>query len=167
MTQVLVSVGSNQNDPQKQIQTAFMAIRDQFGRAQISKLYLTEPVGIIPQNEFINAAISFKTQSNSSEVLAYLMQLEVRAGRDRSTEVHHGPRNLDLDIILFGDEIHDDAELQVPHPRFRERRFVLEPLLDIAADQIDPVSKQSISQLFHVCSDTSWVRKMDEELLAV
>jgi len=166
MTQVLVSIGSNKNNPQRQIELAFTRLQERFKNAIMSPLYLTEPVGGIPQDAFINAAIKLDTQLSAHELLHILMDLEHQAHRNRDTEIPNGPRNLDLDIILFGDEILSESDLEIPHPRFRARRFVLEPMCDIAPEVIDPVSKNSISQLLTACADNNWVKDLEVELLA-
>jgi len=92
------------------------------------------------------------------------MDLEHQAHRNRDQEISNGPRSLDLDIILYGSEILSKPELEIPHPRFRDRRFVLEPMQEIASESIDPVSQKSISQLLDECTDMNWVREMEEEL---
>ncbi|MBL7025381.1 MAG: 2-amino-4-hydroxy-6-hydroxymethyldihydropteridine diphosphokinase [Candidatus Marinimicrobia bacterium] len=166
MTQVLVSIGSNKNNPQRQIELAFTRLQERFKNAIMSPLYLTEPVGGIPQDAFINAAIKLDTQLNAHELLHILMDIEHQAHRNRDTDIPNGPRNLDLDIILFGDEILSESDLEIPHPRFRVRRFVLEPMCDIAPEVIDPVSKNSISQLLAACADNNWVKDLEVELLA-
>lgn len=166
MTQALISVGSNKNNPQLQIENAFTSLNEQFENTRMSSLFLTQPVGDIPQDAFINAAIRLDTPLNAHELLQSLMNLERSAQRDRNNEIPHGPRTLDLDIILFGDEIHSESDLILPHPRFRERRFVLEPMREIAPEAIDPVSKMSIAQLLDACADTNWVKDLAGEQLA-
>ncbi|MBC8376954.1 MAG: 2-amino-4-hydroxy-6-hydroxymethyldihydropteridine diphosphokinase [FCB group bacterium] len=165
MTQVLISIGSNKQNPQHQIETAFLRLNQRFDNVRMSSLYLTEPVGGIPQDSFINAAIRLDTQVSAHELLQFLMVLEHQAHRNRAQEISNGPRSLDLDIILFGDEILSESDLVIPHPRFRDRRFVLEPMQVIAPEVIDPVSQKSISQLLDECSDRNWVKEMEEEIL--
>jgi len=161
MTQALLSIGSNMNHPQLQIETAFARLKEHFEHAKMSSLYLTEPVGGIPQADYINAAIQIDTQGSAQELLEILMTLEGQAHRNRVNQTPNGPRNLDLDIILFGDEIVAGSDLTIPHPRYRVRRFVLEPLCEIAPEAIDPHSKQSIAQLLAVCPDENWVKHLD------
>jgi len=165
MTQVLLSIGSNKHYPQLQIETAFSSLCRCFDNVRMSSLYLTEPVGGIPQDSFINAAIRLDTQLSTHELLQFLMELERQAHRNRSQEIPNGPRSLDLDIILFGDEILSETDLVIPHPRFRDRRFVLEPMQEIAPEVVDPMSGKSISLLLDKCTDMKWVKKMEEELV--
>lgn len=164
MTQALVSIGSNMNHPQLQIETAFARLKEHFDHVLMSSLYLTEPVGGIPQDDYINAAIQIETQQSAQELLLILMTLEEQAHRNRANQTPNGPRNLDLDIILFGDEIVSGSDLTIPHPRYRERRFVLEPLCEIAPEAIDPQSQQSISRLLELCTDENWVQILDEKV---
>ena len=119
MTQVLVSIGSNKNNPQRQIELAFTRLQERFKNAIMSPLYLTEPVGGIPQDAFINAAIKLDTQLNAHELLQILMDLEHQAHRNRDTDIPNGPRNLDLDIILFGDEILSESDKNWPEAAYR------------------------------------------------
>ena len=165
MTVALISIGSNQNNPQFQIETALSKIQKQYGNASMSSVYWTEPVGGIPQDAFLNAAIHLETQGSARELLNDLMEIERQAQRDRTSETPNGPRNLDLDIILFGDEVISESDLEIPHPRFRSRRFVLEPMNEIAATFIDPVTQNSISDLLEKCNDTNWVKPMVEDVL--
>ncbi len=163
MTRVLLSIGSNKSNPQHQIERAFAKLTEHFEDAVMSRPYLTEPVGGISQEAFINAGIQFDTQLNAYELLELLMDLEHQAHRNRYTDIPNGPRNLDLDIILFGDEVLSSEKLEIPHPRFRERRFVLEPINELAPEALDPISRQSISQLLSACQDLSWVKLLDKE----
>jgi 2-amino-4-hydroxy-6-hydroxymethyldihydropteridine diphosphokinase len=92
----------------------------------------TEPVGGPPgQPRFLNGVVEFATSLGAREFFTLLQSIELQAGRDRSRSVHHGPRELDLDLLLFGDLAIDDADLTVPHPRMGEREFVLGPLAEL------------------------------------
>ncbi len=165
MTRAIVSVGSNQNDPHVKIQTAYENLSIKFPQTKISRLYLTEPVGDVVQDAFVNAAISLETELSASELLDYLVELENKAERDRESEIPKGPRNLDLDIIFFGNEAVQQTDLEIPHPRFRERRFVLEPLAEIAASFIDPITGNSVAKLLADCTDSSWVKLFEGQTL--
>ena len=165
MTHVLLSIGSNKNNPQQQIKTALANLNQRFEHVRMSYLYLTEPVGAVIQEPFINAAISLETHLSAEKLLNYLMEVEQQASRNRELEIPNGPRNLDIDIILFGDTILTEPALTIPHPRFRARRFVLEPLNEIAPESIDPVTRKRIHILLDACLDTSWVKPLEEELL--
>jgi 2-amino-4-hydroxy-6-hydroxymethyldihydropteridine diphosphokinase len=167
MTRVLISIGSNQNDPKSQIYSAFNELEHKFEDVTLSDLYLTEPVGTDSQTPFINASIVLDTSLNASSLLHYLMEMEQRAGRVRNIEIQNGPRNLDLDIILFGEEVWSESQITIPHPRYSQRRFVLEPAATIAGDMIDPSSHKQISQLLDECTDQNWVKILTEEVEVV
>jgi 2-amino-4-hydroxy-6-hydroxymethyldihydropteridine diphosphokinase len=118
----------------------------------VSAFHETDPVGVGEQPRFLNAAAVGRTALPAQELLAELLEIERRFGRKRP---HPGAaRTLDLDLILYGDAVIDEPGLAVPHPRFRERRFVLEPLAEIAAEWIDPVTGKTIAELLE--SVGSW-----------
>ena len=163
MTLALISIGSNRNGPQAQIAHAIELIDEEFSDIRRSALYRTEPVGVVQQDSFINAAILLETQFQPLELLKWLLHIENLAGRDRALELPKGPRNLDLDLILFGGIRLHSPELELPHPRFRQRRFVLQPAAEIAGEMIDPVSGKTIEALLNECQDTSWVHVLSME----
>lgn len=114
----------------------------------VSSFYDTAPVGYVDQPRFLNAAALLETELAPVDLLQRLLAIEKLLGRDRSSAVvAKGPRVVDLDLILFGDLILQTHELILPHPAMRERRFVLEPLAEVAPDMIDPVSGHTIAQL--------------------
>lgn len=133
-----LGLGSNLADPAAQIRAAFSAL-DQLPETRLvacSDLYLSRPVGPQDQPDFINAAASIDTRLPPLTLLAELQRLESLAGRVRHR--HWGERTLDLDILLFADQIIDLPELTIPHPRLCERAFVLIPLYQIAPTLILP-----------------------------
>ena len=113
---------------------------------RVSRVYETEPAGMVgPQPPFLNAAAAGVFEGTPRGLLAELLGVERERGRARP---HPGAsRTLDLDLIFFGDERLDEPDLVVPHPRFRERRFVLEPLAEVAPDWRDPVSGLTVRDL--------------------
>ena len=98
-----------------------------------------------PQPMFLNAAATGESMLSAPAMLDVLLSIEQRFGRERPYE--HAPRTIDLDLILYGEAVIETEGLTVPHPRFRERRFVLEPLAEIASDWIDPVTGKTIAEL--------------------
>ncbi|MCF7824760.1 MAG: 2-amino-4-hydroxy-6-hydroxymethyldihydropteridine diphosphokinase [Candidatus Marinimicrobia bacterium] len=167
MTRVLLSIGSNQKDPQTQIRNAYHSLCKDFTNLHLSRLYITEPVGYQAQPPFINAAITLETNYTAPELLKVLHDIELKTGRSRQTESRNGPRTLDLDIILFGNEIWSESEICIPHPRFRSRRFVLTPAAEIASEMCDPEGRKTISQYLDECSDKHWVRLIEEPVEAL
>lgn len=165
MNRVLVALGSNQNNPRQQIQAAVDVLSHKFEHIKFSSMYLTQAVGEVEQRSFINAVVSFQTSMSAPELLDFLLGLEQKAGRDKVNEIFKGPRNLDLDIILFGDTICTMETLQIPHPRFRERRFVLEPAAEIAGEMLDPITQKNISKILAECNDPNWVKVLDDEMV--
>lgn len=167
MTTVLISVGSNLNNPQQQIKQAFKRLNDHFRNVRMSSFYLTEPVGGVPQAAFVNAGLQLETDLSAHELLNQLMDVERQSLRNRENELPNHPRTLDLDIILFGDQVINAPKLTIPHPRFTERKFVLVPLAEIAPDAIDPLNRKSIAQLLEACDDLSWVKRLNEEVVSL
>lgn len=134
-----VGLGSNQDDPKKQILGAFeeLAKIEGVGSIVCSSLYESDPVGFQDQPDFINAVCRFETGMDAEELLLQLQKIENRAGRDRSGP-QWGPRTLDLDLLLYGGSILHTKTLVLPHPGMHERAFVLYPLLEIEPQLMIP-----------------------------
>ena len=121
-------------------------LRAMLANVRASSSYETVPEGVEgEQPAFLNAAVIGETHLSARDVLDALLAIEAERGRERPFA--RAARTLDLDLVLFGDQIIDEPGLTVPHPRFRERRFVLEPLAEIAPDLRDPTSLRSIADL--------------------
>jgi 2-amino-4-hydroxy-6-hydroxymethyldihydropteridine diphosphokinase len=142
-----IALGSNLGDRQAHLDYAISRIRELFSGLQVSPYYETVPVAVpAPQPMFLNAAAVGETTLAPRELLESLLAIEAARGRERPHP--NAARSLDLDLILYGDLVLATEELIVPHPRFRERQFVLEPLASIAADFRDPVSGQTVGELW-------------------
>jgi len=142
---VAIALGSNLGDRDAHLAYAVGRLNDILRDLRVSRLHETEPVGVEPQPPFLNAAVSGTTSLGARELLDTLLAIERARGRERP---HAGaPRTLDLDLILYGDAVIDEPGLRVPHPRFRERRFVLEPLAEVAGESVDPERGMKIEQL--------------------
>ena len=126
MTRAYVGVGANLGDREGTIRAALAALP---GVVAISELRETEPVGVVDQPPFLNGAAAVETNLSARELLDVLLEVERDLGRERAER--WGPRTIDLDLLLYGDRMIDEAGLTVPHPRLHERRFALEPLLDL------------------------------------
>ena len=140
-----VGLGSNLGDRLANLRAGLEEVERLAGPAVCSPAYETVPVGLVDQPPFLNAACRIETDMGPRELLAALLAAEAARGRVRS--VSGGPRTLDLDLLLCGDLVIDEPGLTVPHPRMRERAFVLVPLVDLAPGVIDPVSGLTARQM--------------------
>lgn len=159
MVKAYLGLGSNIGNRELQLNEAIKILHDYQGIqvTQVSHIYETEPVGYTNQPKFLNLCIEIETELNPQSLLKCCLTTEQQLHRKR--EIRWGPRTLDIDILLFGDQIIEQDNLSVPHPRMKERSFVLIPLNDIATKQIEPISNKSIGQL--VVPDNS-VKKYKE-----
>jgi 2-amino-4-hydroxy-6-hydroxymethyldihydropteridine diphosphokinase len=143
---VAIALGANLDNPRHHIDRAVEALRVLLDDLVVSPVIVTAPEGVSePQPDYLNAAAVGRTARGARALLAALHEIEATEGRTRSTR--NAARTLDLDLILYGDLVVDEPDLVVPHPRFRARRFVLEPLAAIAPDLLDPVTGQTVQQL--------------------
>lgn len=139
MTRAYVGLGANLGDRERMLRAAVDALAAEEGIevVSVSTLRETEPVGVGEQPRFLNGAAELETTLTARELLDRLLAVEQRFGRVRIPG-EHGPRTLDLDLLLYGDEVIDEQGLTVPHPRLHERRFVLEPLAELAPGLVVP-----------------------------
>jgi len=133
MTRSFVGLGANLEDPRGQIERAIelLAAEDGIELVAVSSLRETDPVGYEDQPRFLNGAAELRTSLRARELLERLLAVERRLGRVRGDGPRFGPRTIDLDLLLFGEEQIDEPGLRVPHPRLHERRFALEPLAEL------------------------------------
>ena len=135
---VAIALGSNIDDPEAQVRRAFDEIAALPGTRVLarSRLHRTKPVGYADQPDFVNAMALVETSLAPRALLAALLAIEQRHGRVRT--IPNGPRTLDLDIIVYGDRVIDEDGLKVPHPRARDRDFVMVPLREVWPDVVIP-----------------------------
>jgi len=135
---VAIALGSNIDDPEAQVTRAFDEIAALPGTRVLarSRLHRTKPVGYADQPDFVNAMALVETSLAPRALLAALLAIEQRHGRVRT--IPNGPRTLDLDIIVYGDRVIDEDGLKVPHPRARDRDFVMVPLREVWPDVVIP-----------------------------
>ena len=146
IVKVAIALGSNLGDREANLAFGLSALPGFITHLRQSTWHDTAPVGVSPdQPRYLNGVVIGETALTARELLDRLLAIEDAAGRTRPWPM--APRTLDLDLILFGDKKIEEPGLLVPHPRFRERRFVLEPLAEVAPDWIDPVTGLSISAL--------------------
>jgi 2-amino-4-hydroxy-6-hydroxymethyldihydropteridine diphosphokinase len=158
---VYLSLGSNLGDRVKNLQAAITALREAgVDVTRISSTYETEPVDYLDQPWFLNMAVEAETELAPQALLQTLRAIEAKMGSKK--RIAKGPRLIDMDILLYADEVIDTAELQIPHPRMGLRRFVLEPLAEIAPNVRHPISGLRASEMLHQTSDKSAVRKFDD-----
>ena len=159
-TTVYLSLGSNLGDREKNLRTAIIALEDAKVRVtRVSSFYETEPVDLREQPWFLNCVVQATTEEPALESLRALREIESRMGSKKL--VPKGPRLIDLDILLYGDETIDIPDLQVPHACMLTRKFVLVPLAEIAPNLRHPSWEGTANQLLEGLADSSAVRKLE------
>jgi 2-amino-4-hydroxy-6-hydroxymethyldihydropteridine diphosphokinase len=160
MTRVYLALGSNVGDRAKNLREALPLISDAGVRIlRRSSVYETEPLGYLDQEWFLNSVVQGETELSSVELLRRLRAIEEQMGSKKAFA--NGPRLIDLDILLYGDETISQNELQVPHPRMLQRRFVLAPLAEIAPQLQHPGWSGTAQEMLGQTTDRSAVRKVD------
>ncbi len=146
MKKVYLGLGSNLGDRQAMLDQAIHALESpRLHTLRVSPVYETEPMDMPGQQWFLNLVVEAETDLFPLQLLRRTAKIEAQLGRRRLTP--KGPRSIDIDILLFGNAMVETAELQIPHPRFRLRRFVLAPLADLAPDLRDPLTRKSVREL--------------------
>ena len=152
--------GGNTGNRLQYLKTAVEAINKQCGRiVKKSPVYETAAWGLQDQNSFLNQGIELSTKLSAYELLDCLLQIEENIGRIRREK--YGSRIIDIDILLFNDDVVDTRSLQIPHPELPNRRFALKCLCDIARNKIHPVSKKTIARMLKECTDPLRVDKFN------
>lgn len=140
-----LSLGSNLGDRIANIRACISRLASAGRVTKVSSFYETEPMELREQPWFVNSVVELETQLGPEELLAAIRKAEAELGRTR--EIHKGPRTIDIDILLIESEVIEEPDLQIPHPALHKRRFVLEPLVEIAPDVCHPVLEKTVREL--------------------
>jgi len=161
-----IGLGSNLGDSRSFLRRSLELIEER-GIGKVKKrshLYITEPVSGPEQPWFLNAVAMVESELEPKKMMKALLEIESELGRERNPAQKNLPRTIDLDILLVDDMIIKGPEIFVPHPRMRERKFVLLPLKEIAGDLADPELKKSFKEILKGLKDKAQVKKLDEKL---
>jgi 2-amino-4-hydroxy-6-hydroxymethyldihydropteridine diphosphokinase len=159
---VHLSLGSNVGDREANLRAAIEKLAALGEVTTVSSYYETEPVDYLAQPWFLNCALTMTTELMPRQLLAALLKIEQEMGRKRVQL--KGPRVIDLDILLFGSSVVETAQLTIPHPAMHERRFVLEPLAEIAPEVRHPVFKRTIRELRDVLPPGQQVKRVEKKM---
>lgn len=158
---VYIALGSNKGNKLQYLQSAVDVIFEKIGAvSKISKVYKTPAVGF-EGDDFFNACIKVETELKPKKILKYLKSIEKQLGRSSKTTTRYESREIDLDILFYEDEIVDEKNLTIPHPQLHMRRFVLQPLFDIAKDVEHYKLNKTVSVLLEECSDDSKIESVN------
>jgi 2-amino-4-hydroxy-6-hydroxymethyldihydropteridine diphosphokinase len=159
MKKAFLGLGSNLGDREKILNEAIRMIGESVGRiVSVSSLYETEPWGFKSDLKFINMVLCIETELAPSGLIGRILMIESRLGRVRC-ESQNSSRTIDIDILLYDNEIIVEKAVNIPHPRMHERKFVLVPLCEIAPEALHPGLKKSVAELLKECKDKCKVRK--------
>jgi 2-amino-4-hydroxy-6-hydroxymethyldihydropteridine diphosphokinase len=159
---VYLSLGSNLGDRAANLNDAIARLKKIGDILAASSYYETEPVEFTAQPWFLNCVVALETEKMPKQVLTAVLDIEQQMGRRRNQQ--KGPRIIDIDILLFGSSVVDTKNLTIPHPALHERRFVLEPLAEIAPDLRHPVLKRSMRELRDALPSGQSVRRLSSKL---
>jgi 2-amino-4-hydroxy-6-hydroxymethyldihydropteridine diphosphokinase len=158
MALAYLSLGSNLGDREDAIREAIRRL-EALGRVvSVSSFYETEPVELTEQPWFLNCAVALETDQTPEQVMSEILKIEEQMGRQRVQR--KGPRSIDLDILFWGNLVIESPNLTIPHPAMHERRFVLEPLAEIAAEARHPVLRKTVRELLEALPAGQAVRKL-------
>ena len=143
--EVYLSLGSNLGNRRANLAKALRLLRDSVEIVKVSSVYDTEPVGVGEQPRFLNMMCCIDTDMGPKQLLSFVKGIESKMGRE--LKLRNAPRDIDIDIIFYGDTIMDTPELIIPHPRMRERAFVLVPFAEMAPEVVHPATGERVGDL--------------------
>ena len=155
--EIYLALGSNLGDRMGNLASAVEHLSQKVNIKKVSMVYETEPVYYKEQSLYLNAVLSTVTELEPSDLLRFVKSIESDLGRQPS--FRNAPRTIDIDILFYGDQVAETAELIIPHPRIAERAFVLVPLAEIAPGLVHPVLQKSVSELLAMVKGVDGVRK--------
>jgi 2-amino-4-hydroxy-6-hydroxymethyldihydropteridine diphosphokinase len=153
-----LSLGSNLGDRAANLRSALAQLEVAGRVLAVSAFYETQPVDVPDQPWFLNCVVAIATDKLPRELLQFALKIEAEMGRLRMR--HKGPRNIDIDILLFGNRVIDEPGLKIPHPAMHKRRFVLEPLAEIAPEARHPPLDETAKELLAELADGQTVRRL-------
>jgi 2-amino-4-hydroxy-6-hydroxymethyldihydropteridine diphosphokinase len=162
---VYLSLGSNLGDRENHLRDAITRLVAHGRIIAVSSFYETEPVEFTDQPWFLNCAVALKTTESPAQLMESVLRIELEMGRQRTEK--KGPRTIDIDIVFFGDAIVNTPELTIPHPAMQDRRFVLEPLAEIAPELRHPALRKTVRELCHALPSGPAVRLVPNSRLEV
>ena len=161
MNKAYLGLGTNIENRETHLRVALTEISQLGSITKQSSIYETSPVGYEAQDDFLNMVIELETELDPTELIIKLQEIEHKIGRIK--EVTNGPRKIDIDILLFNNEVIDSKNLTIPHPRMHRRKFVLIPLKEIKADLTLPTTGESINTLLENLKNSEkvniWITK--------
>jgi 2-amino-4-hydroxy-6-hydroxymethyldihydropteridine diphosphokinase len=157
MITAYIAIGSNHGPRLRHVEIALARLEGLGDVCRLSPLYLTEPVAV-EGGWFINGIAEMRTTKEPTVLLQHLLDIERQLGRVRGETPR---RTIDLDIVFYGQEVIKEHGLTIPHPRAHERRFVLQPLVDLCPDYVHPIEKKSVKQLLHELEDPAEVHGIE------
>lgn len=157
MSQIYLCLSSNLGDRQKNLANAIQSLQNkEIQIIQASQIYETEPWGLVDQPWFLNQCIEISTNLNPQQLLDTINQIETDLGRIRHQK--WAERTIDIDILYYQNQVIETDKLSIPHPEIKNRQFVLQPLIQIAPDFIDPLDNKSLKELQFICQDSSKIK---------